>query len=305
MNQRNRELNTTTPNGTPQYPPIMICDPLNFRDLLQNLPQRLYNLQSYSLNQQQVRRPTQQQQQQIRVTNESHQRQQQLGINAAQQQIRRFVHPRPNRTQARRPVIRNQTDLRSKIKVLEKRVNVPLSKRIKDLEDRNKSLLHDSNKSVIEKVKDINREIDDYLSCPICKEDYNCQTRKKTMLNCKHCFCGKCLQKWYKIKSECPLCKMQNPTFTVDNNFDSKKKELNDIIDKIDNKVRKRKREEIQNPNKRRKIKVKIFWTEIDKDNVKCLFCTRIKKKKNINNHWWTCSKNKDKPTLEYVSVEK
>lgn len=44
-------------------------------------------------------------------------------------------------------------------------------------------------------------------NCLICMENYNYGQFKRLLPNCKHCFHKKCIDKWLKKKSSCPVCR--------------------------------------------------------------------------------------------------
>ncbi len=43
--------------------------------------------------------------------------------------------------------------------------------------------------------------------CNICFEEYSINTFKRVLPDCKHCFHKKCIDKWLKSKSNCPICR--------------------------------------------------------------------------------------------------
>jgi hypothetical protein len=43
--------------------------------------------------------------------------------------------------------------------------------------------------------------------CNICFEDYIIGQYKRTLPSCNHCFHKKCVDKWLKSKSNCPICR--------------------------------------------------------------------------------------------------
>lgn len=248
-----------------------------------------------------------------------------IPINFRQQEFkpRVIIHPRPhNRIYERHPpntlqrhriyerqspntlhIPLNKTNFIKKCKKLEKSEENPLHVKVRELEERHKSLVRESRKSIVDKIKDIDNKLIGFLTCPICRDKYNESTKKRTVLNCSHCFCSICLHKWFICKVSCPICRVKNPTFVIDNKFNAKLKEFKNVVESIDKKI-KRKRYEKNESNKRRKIQTKKFWNELEDNNkVKCSYCKRTLIKKNIEKHWWTCPKNKEKPILEYITM--
>jgi len=224
----------------------------------------------------------------------------------------RVLTVQPRRTENRLPRRRHPQvsgrDIRiykEKISKLQKKLKKPLSERIKDLENRHKCLKKELKKSIPEKLTEICESFEDYVECCVCRENYNDDDRKKTLLSCGHAFCNGCIQKCFERKQECPICKTQNPTFTHVENFAEEFENVNETFTEMNEKITgvKRKRYEEENPNKKRKIQAKIYWEDVEKkpNMFKCKMCRRTYKVKNRNNHWFTCKQNEDKPIIEFI----
>lgn len=56
-----------------------------------------------------------------------------------------------------------------------------------------------------EKIKKSDLILDE--SCLICIDPYKCNQLKRTLPKCKHYFHKKCIDKWLKKKSNCPICR--------------------------------------------------------------------------------------------------
>ena len=53
-------------------------------------------------------------------------------------------------------------------------------------------------------------DIEHCTICPICLEN---AVNPVTMISCHHFFCFVCIDNWYKIKQNCPLCKEHHTSF--------------------------------------------------------------------------------------------
>lgn len=49
---------------------------------------------------------------------------------------------------------------------------------------------------------------DEELGCGICYENYNPKEHKQ-MLHCNHSFHRKCIDKWFKTNTNCPMCRQE------------------------------------------------------------------------------------------------
>ncbi len=49
------------------------------------------------------------------------------------------------------------------------------------------------------------------LKCPICLNI--CSDQPVTLVSCTHSFCSECLLSWFRLKTECPLCKSSDARF--------------------------------------------------------------------------------------------
>ena len=58
-----------------------------------------------------------------------------------------------------------------------------------------------------EKIKKDDILINNNEYCNICFENYNIGQYKRVLPECKHCFHKKCVDKWLKTKSNCPICR--------------------------------------------------------------------------------------------------
>jgi hypothetical protein len=58
-----------------------------------------------------------------------------------------------------------------------------------------------------EKIKENDILIKNKECCNICFEEYSIKTYKRILPDCKHCFHKKCIDKWLKSKSNCPVCR--------------------------------------------------------------------------------------------------
>jgi hypothetical protein len=58
-----------------------------------------------------------------------------------------------------------------------------------------------------EKIKENDILIKNKEYCNICFEEYSIKTYKRVLPDCKHCFHKKCIDKWLKSKSNCPICR--------------------------------------------------------------------------------------------------
>ena len=46
-------------------------------------------------------------------------------------------------------------------------------------------------------------------SCDICMEEFKLKEYKRIIPSCKHYFHKKCIDKWLKKKSTCPICRKE------------------------------------------------------------------------------------------------
>lgn len=50
--------------------------------------------------------------------------------------------------------------------------------------------------------------------CPICLHAF---AEPVTLVKCAHSFCSRCIRRWYRIKSECPVCKADGTAYVREN----------------------------------------------------------------------------------------
>jgi len=211
-----------------------------------------------------------------------------------------------------------------------------LSQRIADMEKRNGYLEREMKKSrymVETQLKNAHEKIIDFLECSLCNTPY---TDKKTkyIYSCGHSFCKGCSIKWLQNKLRCPLCNTLNPTWKEDEKFLEKKKKVGKWIDEIKSvydastnvnnpvdltgqdggskkQLKRRRHSNLIDPvnkiEKKRKIEIKKFWTDIPgkPDKVKCDYCRKsrcIKSRKTIRNHGLTT--HADKLGLEFKVID-
>jgi hypothetical protein len=58
-----------------------------------------------------------------------------------------------------------------------------------------------------EKIKKDDILINNNEHCNICYDNYSIGQFKRVLPECKHCFHKKCVDKWLKSKSNCPICR--------------------------------------------------------------------------------------------------
>jgi thiol-disulfide isomerase/thioredoxin len=174
----------------------------------------------------------------------------------------------------------------------------PLSELVKNLECRHKALRVEINNDLVDKLSEVNQKFDEYFECPICFCNYD-ELRKKIVLSCGHKACSVCLVKTFKHKYECPHCRKQNPTFEDDLKFNEKMKTFFGAYDELKKKVKRRKRENEIFRSRKKQLTFKVFWREVNENNIRCKECYTIFKRKNKIKHFVSCKKIKSK--LEFI----
>jgi len=180
---------------------------------------------------------------------------------------RRSIYVITNGFVRRRRIGRDNNSSNSTIINLKRKLNRPLSEKVKELEERNKYLQKSLKKKFEERLQEINNDIDEYFNCQICTEKYNKNEQTKMVLTCNHNCCLLCLNKWFIEKGniECPFCK-QHIDFKKDLEFEEKvMKTMNEINDKIfSHKIKSQKSVEIKKSD---------LFTDLNNGKYKCNIC--------------------------------
>ncbi len=58
-----------------------------------------------------------------------------------------------------------------------------------------------------EKIKNNDSVLNDGVQCFICMDEYKINQYKRVLPKCKHFYHKKCIDKWLKKKSSCPICR--------------------------------------------------------------------------------------------------
>jgi len=64
------------------------------------------------------------------------------------------------------------------------------------------------------------------MKCPICLDNMYQAVYMRTIKDCKHTFCGECIEEWLSENKTCPICKSELEVSEV-----SKVSEVSEVSD--------------------------------------------------------------------------
>lgn len=149
-----------------------------------------------------------------------------------------------------------------------------------------------NSKPAIQKVRELEEEIENDIGCDICTEEFDKTQHKKMNLLCGHSLCSNCLDIWIQTEGNegCPFCRREVQGADVDDAFYEEKKDIHQRLRSLTKKTKKRKREDDDGDDERKRKRVKLdkFYSE-ENGLFKCLICKSKKTWKTedgIKGHW-------------------